>query len=58
MCDSTAFRLEFALHRHVTDVYLLALAKANAGALATFDRAIPLKAVSGATPEDLEIIGA
>jgi len=58
VCDSTTFKLEFVSHRHITDVYLLGLAKANAGALATFDRTIPLKAVSGATPEDLEIIGA
>jgi predicted nucleic acid-binding protein len=55
--DSATFKLEVASHRHVTDVYLLALAVANGGALATFDRSIQPKAVAGATAANLEIIG-
>ncbi len=35
-------------HRQLTDIYLLALAVANHGALATFDRSIPIAAVAGA----------
>ena len=34
-------------HGQVTDVYLLALAVANGGRLATFDRRIPAAAVDG-----------
>lgn len=56
--DPSRFNLSFASHRHLTDVYLLALAKVNGGALATFDRSIPLKAVVGATGDLLEVIGA
>jgi toxin-antitoxin system PIN domain toxin len=43
-------------HRQITDVYLLGLAHVNGGRLATFDRAIPLAAVIGATPDTLEVI--
>ncbi|MGE5361650.1 MAG: TA system VapC family ribonuclease toxin [Bacteroidales bacterium] len=42
--------------RHVTDVYLLGLAKKNNGRLVTFDRAIPRKAVRGAGLSTLEVI--
>ena len=35
-------------HRHVTDAYLLALAKRNGGVLATFDRSIPISAIPSA----------
>ena len=44
-------------HRQLTDVYLLGLAKRHNGRLATFDRAIPLRAVLGGTRELLEIVG-
>jgi uncharacterized protein len=43
-------------HRQVTDVYLLGLATAMRGCLATFDSSIPLKAVVGATREHLQVI--
>jgi toxin-antitoxin system PIN domain toxin len=43
-------------HRHLTDVYLLGLAKKMGGRLATFDRTIPAKAVIGAGRETLEVI--
>ena len=46
-----------AAHRQVTDVYLLGLAAAMNGCLATFDRSIPLKAVVDATPDVLQVIG-
>jgi predicted nucleic acid-binding protein len=43
-------------HRQLTDVYLLALAVASQGRLATFDAAISLRAVAGAEPKNLELI--
>lgn len=42
--------------RQVTDVYLLALAVRNGGRLVTLDRAVPLQAVGGATPDHLVVI--
>ena len=45
-------------HRQLTDVYLLGLAVAKGGRLATFDRSIPPRAVIGATLESLTVIGA
>ncbi len=39
--------------RQVTDVYLLSLAIAHGCRLATFDRAVPLSAVAGASSEHL-----
>lgn len=44
--------------RGVTDVYLLGLAKKMGGCLATFDAAIPLGAVIGATRDTLAVISA
>jgi len=43
-------------HRQITDVYLLALAVHHGGRLATFDRSIPLAAVTGAVAERLAVI--
>lgn len=43
-------------HRQATDVALLALAVRMDGRLATFDRAIPLGAVQGATRESVAVI--
>ncbi len=43
-------------HRQLTDVYLLALARAHGGRLATFDRSIPVDAVVGASEHDLVLI--
>ena len=45
-------------HGTVTDVYLLALAVLHDGHLATFDRRIPVSAVSGAERNHLEVIPA
>jgi toxin-antitoxin system PIN domain toxin len=42
--------------RHVTDVYLLALAVRQGGKFVTLDRGIPLGAVEGALPEHLAIL--
>ena len=42
--------------RQVTDVYLLGLAKKMGGRLATFDRAIPLASVVGATTQTMAVI--
>ncbi len=44
--------------RHITDVYLLALAVANRGCLVTFDRSISLAAVAGAQARHLVVLGA
>jgi len=44
-------------HQKITDAYLLGLAVRNHGRLATFDRSIPLKAVHGARPGNLVLIG-
>jgi hypothetical protein len=44
-------------HRKITDAYLLGLAVRNHGRLATFDPSIPLKAVHGAAPRNLVLIG-
>lgn len=45
-------------HRQVTDVHLLGLAVLHRGRLATFDRAIPIAAVRGATADTLQVIAA
>lgn len=42
--------------RQVTDVYLLSLAIAHGCRLVTFDRAVPLSAVSGASAEHLLLL--
>ena len=45
-------------HRQLTDVYLLALAVAHDGCLATFDTSIPVSVVKGATAKHLLTLGA
>jgi len=42
--------------RQLTDIYLLALAVKNGGRFVTFDRAIPVGAVRGATDNHLVVI--
>lgn len=57
--DDAAYRLELLRgHRQVTDVGLLGLAVRMGGRLATFDRTIPVEAVTGATRDSLAVIGA
>ncbi|MBY0494011.1 MAG: PIN domain-containing protein [Cyanobacteria bacterium] len=57
LTDSALFARQFiGGHRQITDVYLLGLAKKMGGRLATFDRAIPVKAVRGGTAELLHVI--
>jgi uncharacterized protein len=59
LVDEKLFNLGMASgHRQVTDIYLLGLAVKMKGCLATFDRSIPVKAVVGATPAALMVIGA
>jgi toxin-antitoxin system PIN domain toxin len=43
-------------HRHLTDVYLLGLATRMKGCLATFDKSVPVAAVSGARDGVLQVI--
>jgi len=42
--------------RHITDVYLLALAVTNDLRLVTFDQSIPLAAVNGASSADMFVL--
>ena len=57
LCDSTLFVASYIKgHRQVTDIYLLGLATRTGGALATFDRNIPLGAVLGASRKSLLVI--
>ena len=56
LTDPLVFDLSFASARHLTDVYLLGLARERGGRLATFDRTIPQKAVVGARRGMLEVI--
>ena len=44
-------------HQKITDVYLLALAVQHHGRLATFDRSITIKAVTGAESDHLVLLG-
>lgn len=58
LVDGNLFRPEFiGGYQKVTDVLLLGLAVRHKGALATFDRKIPIKAVIGARPEHLRLLG-
>jgi len=59
LCDPRLFRKTLPIGaRHVTDVYLLALACRHGGCLATFDRLIPWTVVNGATASHLQVIEA
>ena len=42
--------------RQLTDIYLLGLAVAHSGRLATFDQGIPLSVVSNATAANLQVL--
>ena len=54
LCDSDHFEADRILTpKHLTDIYLLGLAKKNNGRLVTFDRAIPSEAVTGAKAKHL-----
>jgi toxin-antitoxin system PIN domain toxin len=58
LLDDSLFRLSMiGGHQKITDAYLLGLAVRNHGRLATLDRSIPLKAVPGAVPGNLVVIG-
>ena len=57
LLDESLFRPRLIGHRSITDIYLLGLAVLRDGALATFDRSIPLKAVVGSSGRHLEVIG-
>ncbi len=57
LLDGALFRAPFLSgHRAVTDVYLLGLAVHRHGKLVTFDGAIALRAVAGASSRHLELI--
>ena len=55
--DEALFLVDAARgHRQLTDLYLLGLARKMGGALATFDRTIPLAAVKGLKSDQLAVI--
>jgi toxin-antitoxin system PIN domain toxin len=57
LLDSRRFEARLPIaSRQTTDVYLLGLALAHGGCVATFDRSIPFRAVTGATSDDLLVI--
>ena len=57
LTDSGIFNPSFIRgYRQVSDIYLLGLARKMGGYLATFDPAIPLGAVIGATPDTIAVI--
>lgn len=56
-CDPCHFAHERILSpKHLTDLYLLALARENEGRLVTFDTRIPAAAVPPALPETLLVL--
>jgi len=58
LLDESLFRVTMiGGHQKITDAYLLGLAVRNHGRLATFDRAVPLRAVHGAASGNLVLIG-
>jgi len=59
LTDESLFRPSMITgHKKITDAYLLGLAVRNHGRLATFDRAIPLRTVAGAIPQNVILIEA
>lgn len=54
--DEVVDRSRLHSARQVTDAYLLALAVALGGRLATFDRSVPMSAVAGADESHLVVI--
>ncbi len=57
LCDASLFESSRILTpKNLTDIYLLALAGVNGGRLVTFDRAIPLSAVTGATETRIVVL--
>lgn len=58
LLDARLFRPGFIRgHQQITDVYLLGLAVKRGATLVTFDRSIPSKAVIGAEPRHLRLLG-
>jgi len=57
LCDSDCFASDRILTpKSLTDIYLLGLAEKNSGRLVTFDRGIPLAAVSRAKARHLLVL--
>jgi toxin-antitoxin system PIN domain toxin len=57
--DPDRFDFNYLLgHNQLTDAYLLALAVAHDGSLATFDQAVALRAVHGAQARHLRVLSA
>jgi toxin-antitoxin system PIN domain toxin len=57
LCDEKLFHYDKILtSRHLTDLYLLGLAKAHSGRLVTFDQGIPVAAVAGTSAKHLLVL--
>ena len=57
LTDPAVFHLEqVASARHLTDVYLLALAVARGGRLVTFDARVPWRGVAAAESSSMEVV--
>jgi hypothetical protein len=57
LCDEELFNYDKILTaRHLTDLYLLAMAQTNTGHLVTFDQGIPVAAVSGSSDKHLLVL--
>lgn len=56
--ETKRFDLSLASPKHVTDLYLLSLAIENRGCLVTFDRTIPIQAITGFQAGDIEVLPA
>ena len=57
VCDPNLFAHEQVLSsKHLTDLYLIALAASNQGAFVTFDQKIPSAVVLNAKPENLVVL--
>lgn len=57
LCNAEHFNYEEILtSRHLTDLYLLALAKANSGRLVTLGRGIPVQAIRGISQDHLLVL--
>ena len=58
LCDPARFAAGLPVaSRQLTDIYLLGLAVSRHGRLVTFDRSIPVAAVTGATKRHLNVLG-
>jgi len=56
MLETNRINLAEAGSKHLTDIYLIGLAAAQGGRLVTFDQSIRWRAVTGCSPDNLEVL--